>query len=185
MEKHKNITIFENKRRIKLLKEFRELIFSYFFKEGKNQKIRQDINKYIPIINDIIIASGIDTSIILYHPPITGRPPVIVNYLDILFSKEYKIDVYGVIDLINKSLGVYERNKKRSILNTINPFFWIIMILENILEYFFGFIGRAGFNQKKFEESYLAKIIKLIFYLIPFLVALITLWEKISLYLRR
>lgn len=170
MESYKNITIFENQKRIKELVEFRELIVNYFNEEDdfEKQRLRSKINIKLQKIHSLIEESGVLTLAFYTSPPILGGKKETIELLQVIFNlNSYNgIQPNDITDPIERSIGVYEDDKINSILRTINPFFWINKIIKIIVKIPFDILGVAGFPQVKIEESFFGKIIKFILYLI-------------------
>jgi len=130
------------------------------------REIRVEINRMINEIHSIINMSDINT--MTYYTP----PPAIGGYahhidliLNIFELQSYRIGENRILDYIDRAIGVYQNDFIPSILRTINPFYWIGIILDYIVSLPFILIGKAGFNQKKAEVSFLGKFLKIIFYL--------------------
>ncbi len=178
MRYYTKIPFWENKRRLTLLQKFRELVVLYYdntdahwmvegrIESDRAREIRVEINRMINEIHSIINMSDINT--MTYYTP----PPAIGGYahhidliLNIFELQSYRIGENRILDYIDRAIGVYQNDFIPSILRTINPFYWIGIILDYIVSLPFILIGKAGFNQKKAEVSFLGKFLKIIFYL--------------------
>ncbi|MBW6470351.1 MAG: hypothetical protein K0A90_03930 [Methanosarcinaceae archaeon] len=98
----------------------------------------------------------------------------LVNDIFILYMHEIRPS--HLIDYIDRSIGVYEDDKLKSKFRTVNPFFWLGLILDFIINLPFKLIGELGFNKSKFEASFVGKITKLFIQLIAFIASLLTIY---------
>jgi len=186
------IPIWINLKRMKLLEEFRSLIIEYFkniepisyLKIQENEKAlmaRTQINYIIDEVHQVILLAGVPTSIFYSPPPafggISGDIDLILNIFNL---HEFQISPNMLLDLVDRAIGVYERDKIRSIFRTFNPLYWLLLILEYIMSIPFYILGRVGFNQDKLEQSFWGRLIKGLFYLITVLAAFLTALEKLG-----
>ena len=166
MKHYTKITIWENRRRLEKLSEFKNLVLKYFKDiqyeefsdeplEGKSAIIaRGEINRVMDEVRNIILRSGIDTSVKCIPPPITGGYISDVDLIiSVLHIRTYDIAKNRVLDLIDRAIGIYENNHRHALMNTFNPLFYIGIVIDWIVNIPFVFIGRIGFNREKAESS--------------------------------
>lgn len=193
MSYYKKITIWENRNRTKLLIEFRSLVVTYFknmhikgffFDVVENKKARQvriEINMILDKIYSFILLAGVNPTMPYYPPPVVGglarNIDMILNIFDL---HRYQIKPQQLLNLIERSIGIYENDRLNALLRTVNPFFWLGLILDYIVSLPFKVIGKIGFNQEKIESSITGKIIKGIFYLITFLASFLAVLKYIG-----
>lgn len=192
---YKKIPIWENRKRLKLLKEFRNLVITYFnnikidlFNPIENQQAietRRQINLLIDKVHFIVISAGI-LPVIYYTPPpavggLAGDIDLIYNIFNL---HRFQIKPQYLLDFIDRAIGVYENDKLNALLRTLNPLFWISLILDYIVSLPFKFIGKIGFNQNKIESSIVGRLIKGALYLITVFAAFLTILEKLG-YLKK
>lgn len=190
---YKKISYFENRHRIKKLKNFKGLVIKYFKNTQKSfydreyvenstaQKARSQINSISPHVNLIIRSSGIPTSIIYTPPPILGGSQQKIDLFDNIFLlHQYQINKEQIVDIIEKSIGIYEYDKILSIIRTINPFFWINRILSYIANIPFEILRSFGFQIN--SERPLFKMLGFIFYLIPIIASLIAMLQAFEVF---
>jgi len=84
------------------------------------------------------------------------------------------------LDVIERAIGIYENDRLNALFRTVNPLFWIGLILDYIVSLPFKVIGKVGFNQKKIESLITGRVIKGTLYLIMVLAAFLTVLEKID-----
>jgi hypothetical protein len=142
---YKEITFMENRVRLMLLMEFRNLVLRYFDNSTLNmlegcytekpeaREARSGIN---PIIQKAyrtirladIKTSSASTSIIASG--IKGRNIDLI--LNIFNLGRNNIPPGAAIDYIEEAVDVYKSNRLPSLIRTLNPFFWIKVLLSNI-----------------------------------------------------
>ena len=188
MRYYKKIPYWENVLRVDILNEFRNLVIDYFnnveigrfsgVKENENAiRARESINKKLKKVRLIILTAGVTTTLNL--SPSIGYSVVekkIDLVYDIFIFHNYEIHHSHLIDFIDRSIGVYEDDKLNSKLRTVNPFFWLGLVLEFIVNLPFKLIGELGFNQSKFETSSVGRITKLFLKLITIIASFITIY---------
>lgn len=192
MKYFKNITLWENKRRTKLLKRFYDLMLKYFdnvrysfgetIENEEAAKVRIEINKDLDEIYLIMIAAGIDPSIIYSPPPASGvfyrqRVSLLHNFHNL---RHYNIQPNGLMDFIVRSASIYSKDFTKARLRTFNPIYWIGCILDYIADLPFVLVGKLGFNRTKAEASLIGRILKMIFKTVIFLSALVVLLEHLG-----
>lgn len=172
MTNYKNITCWENKRRHTMLSRFHDLLITYFSHSQRGQlgsraetepvqRARAEINLMINDISAIVHAA--DTSILITWTP----PPVIggrIQRVDLL-TNVFGLDRFGVppsnlVDQILRAIGVYQSDRKRSIIRTINPLWWTKNIIIWVSRFPFSIFGAAGFDVKRAEQSVIGRLVK-------------------------
>jgi hypothetical protein len=183
----KSITIWENKRRLELLKKFSISMQQYFdnlrynfgdqIENDKSAKARTEINKDLDEVYIIMIAAGIDPSITYSPPPATGvfyqKPLSLLHNFHNL--SHYKVSPDWLMDFIVRTISTYSKDSTNALLRTLNPLFWVGRIFDYIVDLPFALIGRLGFNQRKVEASIIGRCIKGLLYLIVVFAALLTI----------
>lgn len=193
MRPYDKIFIWENRNRVKLLKEFRNLVIEYynnvernsFFSVKENEKatkLRTKINLILDKIYWIIKSANVETSIFYFPPPAVGGYSLDIDLICNIFNlARYEISPQQVLDHIERAIGIYEEDKIKSLLRTFNPFTWIMLIIEYLATLPFKFLEILGFNRTEIEASILGKIFKGIFQFIFWFAALLTVLEKFEL----
>ncbi|MBI5789408.1 MAG: hypothetical protein HZA78_11195 [Candidatus Schekmanbacteria bacterium] len=171
-----------------MLKNFREFVVLYFdnskahwmvqhrIENDKAKEVRTEINQILKIIHSIINMANINTMTI--HIPsasIGGLVPNIDVILNIFNLQGYQIKDQHILDYIDRAIGVYKTDFTSSIFRTINPFYWLGLILDFIVSLPFILIGKDGFDPKKVEASFLGKLLKFGFYLIGAFASFLTI----------
>lgn len=187
MKPYNKIPFWENRKRIDKLEEFRQLFVDYFnivylrmneYVENEEAKnIRSEINFIIDNAYSIIIASGINTNVYYTHSPASGGRREVIDLITNIFNLGmYDITPSQVLDIIDRSIGIYYHNINDSILRTINPFYWFGLVLDYFASLPFTLIGKMGYNQSEIETSSLGKTLKGVVYLVEVLVSILTLY---------
>lgn len=188
----KSITIWENKRRLELLKKFGDSMQQYFSNlrysfgdQIENEiaaKARTKINEDLDEVSIIMIAAGIEPSMIYSPPPATG-----VYYqesINLLYNfhnlSHYQVPPDMLKDFIVRTISIYSKDSSNALLRTLNPFYWVGRIFDCIVDLPFILIGRLGFNRTKAEASFIGRILKMIFKIILFLSALVGLLAQLG-----
>ena len=180
--------IWENQSNKENLLKFRELIINYYnntenpdfgfdlIENEEAQLSRTLINISFEKFYRSLIQTTISPSI-FYSPPrntggLQGNIDVFINIFNLY---RYKINPSSIIDITNRAIGIYEDDKIHSILRTINPFFYLGLMLEYVASFPFKLLGKiGGFNSEKLEATIVGKILKAIIYSVEFLAALLT-----------
>lgn len=193
MRNYKKLFFWENIKRTKYLINFKDLIVKYFNNieaslhnrnsEENNEaiKIRSQINHLVRKASIFIYESDISASITYFPPPITGRSPFRIDLLEGIFNLDsFEIPHQNLLDLIERSIGIYESDKTNSLIRTINPFFWIYLAIDFLASVPFKILEIAGFNAKETENSLVGKIVKSAIGFIIVFAAFLTVLEKLG-----
>ena len=193
MNHYKKIAIWENRKRAKLLIEFRDLVVTYFnnlkhsdfgFKVHENEEAKQvriKINMGLYKIHSAMILAGVNPTIYYSPPPAIGRLAGNIDLINNIFNlHRFQIGSQELLDVIERAIGIYENDRLNALFRTVNPLFGISLILDYIVSLPFKVIGKMGFNQKKIESSITGRVIKSTLYLIMVLAAFLTVLEKID-----
>lgn len=171
---YKDITCWENKRRHATLSRFHNLLKTYFrhsqsgqfgfrVETERAQRARTEINLMISEISAIVRAADNATIVIWTPPPVIGGPTESVDLLlDVFNLDRFYISPCELFDQIIRTRGVYQSDKKRSIIRTINPLWWMKNIIIRVSRFPFFIIGAAGFDTARIEQSVIGRLIKFI-----------------------
>lgn len=192
MKFYNKIPVWENKNRLKLLYEFRELVDTYFnsvevdymsvnpsadlIENETARQVRIEINRILGEVREVLHSAGI-RPVIRYTPPsmIGGYIQHIDITLNMFNLRYYNIPYNKLIDIIDIAIGKYSRDSKRSWMRTFNPIYWSCCIFDYIARLPFVLLGRIGFDSDKAESSIIGRLIKGILYLIVVFAALLTI----------
>jgi len=156
---YRQITVFENNKRLILLKNFKLHLETYLnnlknyhsggLSENEKAKVEhKEINKLIdeacsyidaiPSIVGVVDEDNYLTKGLIYEQNIIDK------------SHFYK----SVIDMTERAISVYKRDSKRAKQRTYNPFFWIILLIDYLfVDLFFKFLNKIFPNKEGIEFS--------------------------------
>lgn len=188
MKYYKRITYLENRKRVNLLHEFRDYCTKYFNESttdyignnridtDKEREARLKINRLLFQVHSIILASGVNSDLIYSRPPAAGGQTYYIDILMNIFNiQKYEMGPEIIFDILDQSIGLYERDFKSSKIRTFNPFFWIIVVIGIIAEIPFNLLSLLGFNKTKMENTILGRIIKGLFEIVIFISSFLTI----------
>lgn len=175
MKSYRKISIFENKRRLEALSLFRNNIVEYFnncepngflrdFIENQTaSNLRPEINRTMAEAIRIVRSSGVSTFFDIMRAPAAGGGTYPFDVINGVFNLSYhQIDPRYVIDLLDRSIGVYAQDQKKSLLRTVNPFWWVWQLVEWISSIPFAIISAAGLERYPIESSVIGRIVKML-----------------------
>ena len=189
MRHYSKILIWENKRRFNKLIEFRELAIEYFnnsrptgwensgrIEEDAAREARLKINLVRNEVHSIILNSGTIPVLSWTASASIGSYVREIDLIHNIFNLNgFQIGPDHVQDCIEGAIGIYQSNHKKALVRTVNPFFYIGVVLDAISNLPFIAIEKFGFNQQKAKASAIGRLFKGVFYLIPIVAATIVI----------
>jgi hypothetical protein len=179
MQLYRNITCWENQRRLQFLESFRTDIVQYFSESIYNWKvearIEEDgakeakvrINKKMQEVRAIVRASGVSPVITYTPPPVIGGYIQKVDLMQNVFNlHQFQIPDDELIGFLDRAIGVYESNRRPAFWRTINPFWWVWRLMTVLVSLPFSLLGVVGFDAEKAEASLVGRLIKFLLYMI-------------------
>jgi len=172
MKFYNYIHYWSNKYRLEKLRYFRELLleyksnisFSFLSLGGVSEnnnaiELHVKINNILIEVDQIILAAGVSETL---NNKILGDYDVVLNVFNFNDNESlFKGNYPALMDTVERAIGVYISDKKKSILRSFNPFFWLGYILECVVALPFKFVGMLfGFDSAKAETSPIGKLIK-------------------------
>jgi hypothetical protein len=169
-----DITFLEVNKRINFLVKAKQDIIIYFnnidhdqpFDTIENevaQRKRQEINLYLKKLRLNIISAGVNTEMYYSPPPLLGGIRGNIDLFSNIFNlNTYRLDPRTIIDIIDQTVGIYNDEKIKAFIRTLNPFWWIWKIIRWIASLPFFILKEIGFNTEKIESNIVGKLIKLI-----------------------
>lgn len=187
------ILIWENKRRVQKLLEFRSDVVEYFsnskyewmnrdrVENDKSQAARQKLNRALEYTHDVLICSGTGTRIRYTPPAAIGGYIQDLDLVENIFNlQNYQISPNNLLDIIDRAIGIYESDQSSAVIRVLNPFFYLEIFLDWISMVPFKLLAKLGFNQVKAQESFIGKIFKGLVYLITALASILTVLQLID-----
>ncbi len=188
MRYYDRLFIWENRRHVKQLYDYRNAIFDYYnymgleeLPEDPDEGLvrRSRINMLTKSVHDSFRTAKI-APFLSYDIPRAGIKKEI-NVIDNVFNiNKMQVKPVEVVDFIDRAIGVYTSDRANSIIRTLNPFFWLILILEIVVRSPFYVLRVAGFNQKKMEESFLGRLTKGVIALAGLAFTVVQIAEKLG-----
>lgn len=190
---HKKIPIWINASRLKKLKVFRNEVVHYFnnsrldmigeerIEQERAKQSRITLNKMMREIFEIIAAAEVIPVLRWTPPAMIGGYVQNIDVIGNLFNLDrYEISPNVVIDYLDRTIGIYESNTTGSVLRTFNPFYYVGLIFDYLVELPFIFIGKIGLNREKAESSLIGKLVKASLYLVTVTASLLTILELLD-----
>lgn len=188
MRRLNELFFWEIKPRIKVILEYRDLVTDYFNKVGysdysgdyyeteASRPVRSLINIKSSRVHEYVEMAT--SPVITHYPaPAVGGFVTQVDLLNNIFNiYRYQIPIEDVVDVLERAVGVYQKEFRSSIVRSLNPFSWLGRILEIFASIPFQLLGSLGFNKDKIERSPLGKLIKFLF---KFMTVLLSFWEAL------
>jgi len=182
---------WECKRRLAELRTFRELVRTYFAGTGFDTRgrrhasesvipLRSEINKMIPetVRSCYRVGQSVSLSYIDPSSGVSGH----INTIENIFSLDrFRIPVSKMIDYLDRTIGIYERELVKLQRASWNPFYWLKLGFLWALGFPFRILGAAGFNARALEESLGGKIVKAVVGFVVFLAALLQVLSLLGL----
>ena len=157
--------------------EFRELIIEYFNNHSNTvaaHVARNKINRFMNEVHSIVIQSGTNPVLTWRAPPTAGGYSVNFDLIANIFNLDDYFTEYDlVLDLIDRSIGIYESNTKWARFRIFNPFYYIGLVFDFVSRLPFIALGKLGADQQRMEMSVFGRLIKGVLYLIQIAAALI------------
>ena len=187
-----DLFIWENINNVKQLRKFRKLVISYFtsveytrhgYKETSSSiSLRENINLMIPKINVIMRQAHVSPSLLHRNPPAIGGGSTYINVVENIFNLHHFMGLgkEDVVDFVDKAIGVYLADQTKAKIRSLNPFFYLHLIIITIIKLPFFVIEKAGFNREKVESSIPGKIFTTIGTLLAYIWTLIQISEKLG-----
>ena len=190
MKSYPRIPVWETKKRIEDLTVFRMAVERYFLNtslpRGRPRqrtdnaqaatKAREQINRSMQRVRKVALNTGVSESITYTPPPIIGGPIVNVNIIQNIFNLgQFEIGSESVLGVLDQAAGVYSDDLPSAWQRTLNPFWWLGKLLVWIAHLPFFLLGAAGFDSQKAEQSFIGKLVSLIFTLTTFIASLLVI----------
>ena len=95
-----------------------------------------------------------------------------IDLIEDLFNlDQFDIGPNNVLGIIDKAIEQYDANRKSAFIKTLNPLFYLGIVLDTISDLPFIVIGLFGFNRRKIQTSGIGRAIKGTLYLITVIAA--------------
>lgn len=170
---YKRIPCWINRGRVKTLKEFKRQVIRYFdnasfswdsihpAENAEAEEARSAINLMAVKAGEIVRTSGVSSVIVYEPPPALGGACHEVDVIrDIFHLRLFWMGKKDVLDVVERAIGVYEDDAMFALLRTVNPIFWVQVLIETLLSVPFMLLGGLGLDQQRIETSVLGRAFK-------------------------
>ena len=155
---YKDAPFWEIRHRAKKIKLFRndlKVFFSNAQAADEKAEARSRINLALQEVGEMVRAAGVS-------PLVGGNPSDFDALANIFRLTLWRYSPQIAVDFVERALGVYAAETKRSIFRTVNPFWWGLNLLGWVARLPFVVLGSAGFNTSSFEQSKRGSFFKLL-----------------------
>jgi len=167
---------------------FRSLVVEYFndIQSGAGRayraiEVRSEINKLMELVRGIVLSSGVNTKFTSAPSPSIGGYWEGIDIISDLFNLDgIGVSLINVIDVLDKSIGVYEADSKLSIRRAVNPFFYLGWLLSVLMRAPFFIWGEAGFDRERAERSVWGRLVKVGIGFISVLASWLTVFDHLG-----
>ena len=143
--------------------------------------LRQEINSSLEEVRNIVAASGVPFVYEWTPPPAIGGYVQTIDLFHNIFGlDQFQIDVQRVLDVIDRSLGIYKSNSRSSLLKTLNPFWWTGRLLIWFARVPFRLLHVIGFDSTKAEASLPGRILKGVLLILSGMAAFLTILHRMG-----
>lgn len=188
MRHYTKILVWENRKRLKKLLDFRELVIVYLnnsragwvmdprVEEEAAQAARSNINLSMKETHSTILQSGTNPKLTWKAPPTAGGYAAKIDLIENIFNlHEFQIDPRLVLDKIDRAIGIYQSNQKWARFRVLNPLFYAGLVLDFVSDLPFVALGNLGFNRQKARSSTIGRLVKGVLYLVTVVAAFLTI----------
>ncbi len=187
MRSYKKITLWENRRAVKDLKDYKDLVITYFnnirrspladvVQNNKSIRARSRINQARTRISDIFIMAGVNPIILCTPPPAIGGATSRIDLVtNVFMMHQHHIEPQALIDMLEVAIGKYNDDYPKAKFRTFTPFFWVGLLLNFVASLPFMFLGKMGLDQVRIESSLIGRLLKGVFWLATFLAAVLSI----------
>lgn len=190
MKWYSEVPIWENRRRVAHLYNFRALVERYFanvrvhylegpIEEGEARDVRPQINRELGETQRILGTSGVSDHVTFREAPVAGgRVMPGISILANIFNLHQMAAGPGqVMDCLDRAIGVLENDRRAAWRRTLNPLYWVNRVLIAVARVPFVAMEELGFDGRKAEATFGGRLVKAILYAAPPIAALLKIVE--------
>jgi len=173
MAPYKRMTIFQNLECLRTLKKFRKLAERYFenvdygsygltaVEKPEAKAIRSRLNLMLERAKRVLSSAEVSPDICETSRPTEAGYEEGLYLVDNTFNlHQLKISPQTLFDYVERAIGVYRDDKVKSLIRTLNPLFWLSIVLDYVSGLPFAVLGALGLNLSKIEDGFLGKFLK-------------------------
>jgi hypothetical protein len=167
------MTILQNLESIRTLKKFKKYAERYFenvdygsygltaVEKPTAKKIRSQLNLMLERTKRALSSVEVSPDICDASRPTAAGYEEGVYLVDNIFNlHQLKISPQTLLDYVERAIGVYGDDRFKSLVRTLNPLFWLSMVLDYISGLPFAILGALGFNRSKMEDGSCGRFLK-------------------------
>src|ERR1043166_6771736 len=188
------IPVWENRRRRRLLIQFRDLIARYeqqlptstmgdVYDSEESAQTRGELNRQLAEAELCVARAGISTVVTWTPPAAVGgyvqQVPVLTNLFNLHM---HHIPFQSAIDIVDRAIGNYESDEENAWWRTFNPFFWLGLLLDYVAFVPFAIARRAGFQTQKIEDSWIGRTLKFVVWLLTAAALIVSLLQAFGIW---
>ncbi len=173
MADHRRMTIFRNLQSLRTLNRFKKLTERYFenvdygsygltvVERPKARAIRSRLNLMLERAKRALSLAGLSPDLCDESRPEAAEHEEAVYLAENIFNlHQLKISPQALLDSVERAIGIYRDDKFRSLIRTLNPFFWLSVLLDCASSLPFAILGALGCNRSRIENSHFGKFLK-------------------------
>jgi hypothetical protein len=167
------MTILQNLESIRTLKKFKKSAERYFenidygsygltaVEKPKAKTLRSQLNLMLERAKRALSSVEISPDIYDASRPTAAGYEEGVYLVDNIFNlHQLKISPQTLLDYVERAIGVYRDDKFKSLIRTLNPLFWLSIVLDYISSLPFAVLGALGLNRSKIEDGLVGRFLK-------------------------
>jgi hypothetical protein len=167
------MTIFRNLECLRTLKKFRKLGEQYFanvdygsygltaVEKPEAKAIRSILNLMLERAKRVLSSAEVSPDICDASRPTEAGYEEGLYLVDNIFNlHQLRISPQTLLDYVERAIGVYKDDRFKSLMRTLNPLFWLSVVLDYISSFPFAILGSLGFNRSKIENGCLGEFTK-------------------------
>ena len=173
MTHYRRMTIFRNLQSLRTLKKFKRLAERYFenvdygsygltaIEKPKAKALRSRLNLMLERTKRALALAGLSPDVCDESRPGAAEHEEAVYLAENIFNlHQLKISPQTLLDSVERAIGIYRDDKFRSLIRTLNPFFWLSVVLDCASSLPFAILGALGCNRSRIEDTRVGKLLK-------------------------
>ena len=169
----KQMTIFQNLDRSRTLVKFKKLTETYFANVDQGafglevkesiiaKRTRSQLNLGLEKVKRAFWCVDIHPRVAHARRHPLGEPSGEIDLLENLFRlHQHRVSSQILLDYVDRAIGVYKDDRSRAWMRTINPFYWLNLLLECTARLPFFVLGSMGLDRARMEASSLGRFFK-------------------------
>jgi hypothetical protein len=167
------MTIFQNLERTRTLVKFKKLIETYFANLDQGafglettenpiaKRTRSQLNLRLEKVKRALDSVETYPAAPNERRRAAYEPSGELDLLENIFSlQQHKVDPQTLVDHIERAIGMYSADKFRASVRTLNPLYWLSILINYTARLPFFLLGGLGLDQDRLEGAALGKFLK-------------------------